>query len=158
MYTKRRPLVERFWERVDRRGPNECWPWTGCVNEHGYGLIGRGGRKCKIEKAHRVAWELHNGPIPDGVKILHRCDNPPCCNESHLFTGTQGDNHSDMMAKGRHGCGRMQGESHHQAKLTDDLVLQIRNAKGSGPKIAAKYGVSSTQVYNIKSGRSWKHV
>lgn len=84
-----------FWAKVDRRGPDECWEWTTGRERYGYG-------HSVLGTASRVAWELTNGPIPDGQRVLHSCDNPPCCNPRHLFLGTQLDNVRDMMAKGRH--------------------------------------------------------
>lgn len=114
----RRPLAERFEERVDRSGgPDACHPWTGTLSG-GYGRIGEGGRGCRILYTHRVAWELANGPIPDGLDVLHACDNPPCCNVRHLSLGTHADNMADMAAKGRvrqPGTGP-RGEDHWTAK------------------------------------------
>lgn len=80
------------------RGPDECWPWTGAVTGKGYGKISLAYRH---RNAHRVAFELWHGPIPDGLLVCHRCDNRPCCNPAHLFVGTAKDNAEDMMAKGR---------------------------------------------------------
>lgn len=100
-----RDPVERFWEHVDRRGPDECWPWLGKGNGDGYGRIGIGSRADKSGRdiaAHRFAWELEYGPIPAGMNVCHRCDNPPCTNPWHLFLGTQTDNLADMVSKGRH--------------------------------------------------------
>jgi hypothetical protein len=76
-----------------------CWEWTASKNDHGYGRM-TAGRGVNL-KAHRVAYELHNGPVPDDKCVLHECDNPPCCNPLHLFLGTKKDNTHDMMAKGR---------------------------------------------------------
>lgn len=98
---QRRPLAERFWARVDVRGPDECWPWIGYLDADGYGQIAEGGRCSEPLATHRVAWEQVNGPIPDGMDICHSCDNPPCCNPAHLFPGTHDDNMADMKAKGR---------------------------------------------------------
>lgn len=92
-------LAVRFWRRVKRGTRYSCWPWLGPRNQKGYGLAATGSR---TEAAHRVAWTLTHGPIPQGKFALHRCDNPPCCNPRHLFLGTQIDNMADMRRKGRH--------------------------------------------------------
>lgn len=90
------PLETRFWQRVEKT--DGCWRWTGPLHAFGYGLIWRGGNNVG---AHRISWEIHVGPIPDGLFVLHRCDNPPCVRPDHLFLGTQADNIHDMVAKGR---------------------------------------------------------
>lgn len=94
----RRPLDERFWEKVVT-SPDSCWLWTGAQSPRGYGafVVSRG----DVRTASRVSWELVNGPIPDGLWVLHRCDNPPCVNPDHLFLGTHQDNMDDMAQKGR---------------------------------------------------------
>lgn len=103
---KGRPLAERFWERVERRSGTDCWPWVGYLDENGYGRISEGGYCSKLLGAHRVSWEIVNGPIPEGsgyhgTCVLHRCDNPKCVNPDHLFIGSHLDNIADMKAKGR---------------------------------------------------------
>ena len=89
---------EKFWRRIEITGPDDCWGWQGTTNAYGHGRL-------TYENtwwvASRLAWALTNGPIPDGLCVLHRCDNPPCCNPAHLFLGTRADNTTDMMTKGR---------------------------------------------------------
>ncbi len=101
MSTTKATWTERFWAKVEKFvGPNACWVWTGARYSNGYGL-GRGldGRN---HTAQRLSWELHNGPIPDGMLVCHRCDNRPCVRPDHLFLGDYLINSHDMMAKGRH--------------------------------------------------------
>lgn len=93
---------ERFWAKIDKRGPDECWEWLGSRKDKGYGQVQRtdeSGRK--VLSSHRLAWEIANGPIPTGLFVCHHCDNPPCCNPAHLWLGTCRDNIHDMHAKGR---------------------------------------------------------
>lgn len=96
------PLEERFWPKVDKspgKGPNgDCWLWTGCKLPKGYGQIGIANVPAL---AHRVSYELANGPIPEGLHVLHACDNPSCVNPTHLLAGTPKDNMQDMISKGR---------------------------------------------------------
>lgn len=118
----------------------------------------------KQRLAHRVSWELSNGPIPGGVGysgtcVLHKCDVPACVNPEHLFLGTQSDNVADRDAKGRSNGGNSPGEAHSQAKLTGAKVLDIRSRRGESPYALAKeFGVSYAQIWNIRSGKSWRHI
>lgn len=110
-----------------------------------------------MESAHRVAYEFHCGPIPDGMRVLHRCDNPPCINPDHLFLGTQAENVADMISKGRKVV--LQGEGHGSAKLTKADVLAIRAARGSSSRqLAVQYGVHSSQICRVRAGKKWGSV
>jgi hypothetical protein len=88
--------MERFWSKVAKG--DECWVWTAYLDERGYGRVGFNG---KVQYAHRVAYQLEVGPIPEGAHILHSCDNPPCVNPAHLRAGTRSDNMRDKVARGR---------------------------------------------------------
>lgn len=150
--------IARFWSKVDKSGgPDACWPWTEGTTSDGYGQLGVGSRTDGSKTtllAHRIAYQLKHGAIPDGLFVCHDCDNPPCCNADHLFLGTQRDNIRDAAEKGR----RAIGERHPQAKLTDTEVRAIRAALGTQREIAARYGVSHATVGMIQRGEIWAHV
>lgn len=159
-----RPIVDRFWSRVDKAHGRGCWLWLGHLT-FGYGYIGAGGRNGKTNRAHRVSWELHHGPIPEGLLVLHRCDNRRCVNPDHLFLGTQADNVADMIAKGRDaapGLRARHGQSPGRAKLNPIQVREIRRTycRGSDTHgsyaLAALYGVAQGTIYRIVSGRGWR--
>lgn len=95
-----RPLRDRLIEKL-AEAPNGCLEFTGKRQKTGYGHIGSGGKHGQTLLAHRVAWEVANGPIPDGLLVCHHCDNPPCCNPEHMFLGTKSDNAVDCIRKGR---------------------------------------------------------
>ena len=132
---------------------DNCVPWPGYLNRRGYGCLRYNG---KWSLAHRVAWEKERGPIPPGVCVLHRCDNPPCINPDHLFLGTQLDNIADRHRKGRNG--RLPGESNGRARLTEAQVRAIRSDTRSKVAIAQTYGISNVLVGLIKRRKIWKHV
>lgn len=144
-------MATKLWRHVQRGEPDVCWPWTG-VRMAGYGRVKTGARPVHVF-AHRVAWQLTNGDIPEGMSVLHRCDNPPCCNPAHLYLGTHQDNVRDMMERGRHRPGR-QG----RAKLAPDDVRSIRAALKAGASkrsLARQHGVARRTVSAIETGRTW---
>jgi len=155
--TRRRPPEERFWEKVDRRGPDECWEWTGGRFPTGYGIFNAGKGALRSTRAHRYSYELAHGPIPVGVFVCHRCDNPPCVNPAHLFAGSRRDNDGDKVRKLRHA----HGERHGAACLTDREVALAREKVASGAtraEIASRMGVHPATVAMAVNGRSWKHL
>lgn len=150
---------ERFWEKVDRSG--ECWIWTGHTDKDGYGLFhNRSGKKAT--RAHRFSFELSNGPIPEGMLVLHSCDTPPCVRFTHLFLGTHLINMRDKLAKGRQGvCGPtnpLKGEFSPTAKLTDADVLIIRTRPASLTEMAIRFGVSRGSINDVVQRRTWRHL
>ena len=156
-------LTARFWKRVDKRGPDDCWPWVGSVDGGGYGTIfNRLGKPHAPEKTHRVSWEIANGrSVPSGVHVCHKCDNPPCCNPSHLFLGTATENALDREQKGRGGDRRLFGSRNGSAVLTSESAIAIIaaiNAGESQTSVAKRFGVDRKTVFNIIHGRVWGHV
>jgi len=143
---------ERFWSKVEIRAPGECWPWQGTMRSDGYGRFWMQGR---YQRAHRVAWELANGPIPDGLIVCHACDNPPCCNAEHLWVGTDADNIADRKRKGRNNSCR--GEKHGRAVLTRKDVDEIRKVYPdlNLRELSQRYGVAQTTVWNVLHGVTW---
>lgn len=161
-------FLTRFWSRVDVRGPDECWEWTGSRLPRGYGTFGRGAY------AHRTSYEMAHGPLGD-LHALHSCDNPPCVNPAHLFAGDALANGRDAATKGRmrsgsrHGlrlhpeaCRPARGESNRGARLTAGVVIELRqrrrDAGTSFRVLAREYGISLTHVQNIVARRKWAHV
>lgn len=133
---------------------NGCWEWCGERHKDGYGKVSVAGGRVFV---HRLIHELCVGPIPMGAQVLHRCDNPPCCNPTHLFTGTNRENVDDMVAKGRH----RRGEGINTAKMTTEKVRNLRTRHKAGVSVtvlSADYGISEHQVRCIIGRRSWRHV
>lgn len=151
----RKPLTVRLWARIQKAGPNDCWPWIGGCCPRGYGRIGNDEKKMRNVLTHRAAYEDVVGPIPAGLNVLHRCDNPTCCNPAHLWLGTHADNNADMDAKGRRRVGNLKGENNGNAKLTSKQADKIRKAKGSQWDIADRFGVSQSTVSLIKLGKRY---
>ena len=147
---------QRFWNRVDRGDEAECWPWTAYRNPHGYGqLCWLGARQL----AHRVAHFLNAGQeVEKDAVIMHRCDNPACCNPSHLILGTQADNMADCKRKGRARNVPRQGECHHKAKLTDADVRFIRRSALNSTQLAQQLSVSLSIISRVRLGKTWRHV
>ena len=143
---KRRPIYDRLMKRTFTDAKTGCVVWTGTVGFGGHGQIRSA--KTKLLATHRVSWEHHNGPIPEGMKLCHRCDNPPCINPEHLFLGTQADNIRDMIEKGRN----RRGETHHNARLTDIKVGKIIRARGTQREIAERFKISQQYVGMLKRG------
>ena len=123
---------------------SECLPWWGTLNTKGYGVLHR--RPLQL-RATRVVWEECFGPIPDGLCVLHRCDNPPCVNPEHLFLGTKGDNNRDAAAKGR---------SRGKARLTPDQVREIRASDETQQSLGDRFGISQSSVSYIQLGKSYR--
>lgn len=144
---------KHFWERVDKKGVDDCWEWTRCKNMHGYGKLSWRGR---LTKAHRVAWMLTYGDLKPTDWILHHCDNPACCNPKHLYVGDHAQNTRDAVE--RH-CYRF-GADHPMAKLTEKDVMNILALKGkdSQNSIANRFGVNSETIRQIMIGNHWKHI
>lgn len=148
--------AERLYVRVDRSGgPSACWPWTGAKNNKGYGTLMV---RRQSYKAHRLAYEIKFGPIPAGLLVRHRCDNPPCCNPLHLTVGTYQDNTDDRMERGRDGAAKRRGSGNGRAKLTAEQVIAIFNDPRGSHRLSRVYGVGRTAIDYIKSGKSWVHV
>lgn len=147
----------RLLKRIATTSPNECWPWTGAVIKKGWHGEWRNAAG-EVELVHRAAWRLFKSQIPDGMCICHRCDNPICCNPSHLFLGTKSENLLDMWAKGRAKPQRVFGEKHGMSKLTAELVLEIRSSKESGVELARRLKLTPTTICDVRKRRSWKHI
>lgn len=149
-------ILKRFWPKVARGGPDDCWLWTAGVNHAGYGSMG-GGRGVTL-LAHRVSWEVHRGPIPQGLFVCHHCDNPPCVNPRHLFIGSQRDNMDDKVRKGR----QRRGQCHCLAKLTEVDVQSIRRRYAASSitqqALADEFGITQSNVSMIVNGVTWSNL
>lgn len=144
------PPLQRFAMLYTPEPATGCWLWIGAVDKNGYG-------KVKVDrkhlKSHRWSWVLHNGQIPDGSQVLHRCDVPGCVNPAHLFIGSNQDNVDDRERKGR-----SYDPSIHSAKLTAEQVDEIRRLRGveTTVSLGVRFGVSHGQISRIQLGSSWK--
>lgn len=165
-----KPTTEqRFWSHVNKT--DTCWLWTGSKRHKGYGAFVWAENGLVVQgRAHRYSWELVNGRIPEGLCCLHKCDTPACVRPDHLWIGTKADNNCDMVSKGRHvpggthcgGSGKWErGASHHNARLTQDIVSAIRSdhAEGMGYiRLGRKYGISMTCARKVVKKITWNSV
>lgn len=163
--------AKEFVDRVDGIGSDGCWVWRNRKDHDGYGSVKVHGR---IRRAHRFSYETFVGPIPEGMVVCHRCDNPPCVRPDHLFVGTVADNNADRNAKCRQSRGpRLSmalklanratpvGEAHGRSKLTESQVAEIRELLTAGAlsqsQIAKRFGVCTQTVNLINVGHNWRH-
>ena len=147
-------VQERFWRKVSK--VSECWEWIASLDSSGYGFFSLNGH---MRRAHRVSWEIHNGSVPEGLQVLHHCDNRKCIRPIHLFLGTNNDNIADRMAKGRKSGAS--GERNGHAKLSWPQVFEIRKRlafKESQELLARDYKVSQQLISRIACGGIWDAV
>ncbi len=165
--------VDRFWSKAIRLDRDSCWLWQARRNPKGYGMFREMDRWAA---AHRVSWELANGPIPTGRLVCHSCDTRSCVNPDHLFVGTNDDNMRDMVNKSRQSKGERhrksclaalpnrriaRGERIARSVLTEELVVKIRQEYSQGVRVvdlAHTYRVTPTCIYRVIRRQCWKHV
>ena len=147
-------IEERFFDNISPGG-NGCWDWSGYIDVGGYG---RYTYKSKSLRAHRVSWEIYHGDIPEGLCVLHKCDNRCCVNPDHLFLGTIQDNAIDMCNKGRH-CD-VSGYNNGRSKLTKDIIDVIRSDYNKGgitvKSLSIKHGVHKSTIFRAVNHHSWR--
>lgn len=152
-----RELFDGKWSLDPDSG---CWIWQAARLPKGYGAFVSKSHPLS-GRAHRAAWELYVGPIPAGLWVLHRCDNPPCVNPAHLFLGTASDNTADMMAKGRGKPGGLtwrRGEDSATSKISEATAMAILRSADTAIVAARTFGVSAALVDAIRNRRVWKHL
>ena len=150
-------LEQRFFAKIEKT-PG-CWNWVGNKRSNGYGSIQKGGKGSPTISAHRYSYEIHKGPIPDGMFVMHSCDNPSCVNPDHLSIGTPAENTQDMIRKGRKRTVAPLGADNGKAKLNEDLVRYIRQNDGrSHASLARELGLSPNCIRGVRTRRTWSHI
>jgi hypothetical protein len=151
-HRKPRPWQERFWGKVDKT--DKCWIWIG-GKAKGYGKIRLGPEDGnRLVAAHKASFEIRSGPIPDGMHVLHNCDNRACVNPDHLYLGSELDNARDRVQRGL----QVHGSRHPFSKLTDEQVIEIRSLGevASPGKLAKRYGVSYFTIRRVLNGETYR--
>ena len=152
-------IKNRFWEKVDVRTPDDCWQWKASLSNKRYGNIKVSG---KMVKSHRLSYELEFGDIPNGLNVLHKCDNGLCVNPKHLFLGTHNDNMKDCAKKGR--VPNKKGTHNGNSKLNHNNIQDIRSNCVKGDRkyglssFARKYNVSAQTIWGIVHNNNWTHI
>lgn len=152
-------ISDRFWSKIEIKTEEECWNWKEGTNKRGYGRFHIPSTDNGVSLAHRFAYALVNGPIPDEDCVLHSCDNPPCCNPRHLSLGDRIKNNDEMRERGRDSKPPLHmGETHPRSVLTNDQVRSIKNDKRAARHLAQELGVSLDTIYRVRQGKSYKNV
>lgn len=146
--------IDRLLDALTVQTSRGCREWTAARSEGGYGVFNAGPDFPKT--AHRLAYHLVHGPVPKGMQVCHRCDNPPCISPDHLFLGTPLENTQDCVRKGR--ARRASGEAAALSKLTDEAVAEILESNESAAALAKRFGITRANIWYIKQRRTWRHV
>lgn len=147
--------VKLFWDKVDKKGPDDCWMWTASTNGRGYGRVWAWG-KCQV--ASRISAFISHGQIPDGKEVCHSCDNKLCVNPRHLFFGTHGENINDAKQKGIMPFGERMGQSKLKEADVKNIKKLLSEKSLSCAKIARMFGVGGSVIQRIVEDKGWVHV
>jgi len=150
-------VIQRIARRIERRGPDECWPWIGRHNHKGRAVLPKS--RTDTQYAARILWQIIHGRLPKALCVCHHCDNPSCMNMRHLFVGTVLDNNRDMIRKGRSRTPVTAGTGHWKAKLSEPDVYAVRELVAAGTAdadIAKRFGVSREAIRDIRRNVSWR--